>query len=173
MSLKLVKGDDESRPSADEFRISASDTKGHSARLWFRCIPAMTRQLEQILQARQFPYRTKGDILRHALHRHMRWLNTLEPISSVCSQVDAILELMRDEEMNNDFSLVFEKLEDRISRHTAEGSEKEAMRLLMIVQGHVGSMPDGFWKDKYKGKLQDKYGGLLKKATKANLGIME
>ena len=57
--LKLVK-DDESRPDPAEFRIPASDTKGHSARQWFRCIPAMARQIEQVIQARQFPYRTKG-----------------------------------------------------------------------------------------------------------------
>jgi len=91
---------------------------------------------------------------------------------SVSGQVDTILEVMRDEEMSNDFAQVFDKLEERISRHMTEGSDREAMRLLMIVQGHVGEMPPGFWKDKYKAKLVEKYGGLMKKATKANLGVM-
>lgn len=172
MSIKLVKSSS-SGPDQAEFRIPASDTKGHSARQWFRCIPSMARQVEQIVQAKQFPYRTKGDLLRHALHQHMRWLASLEPLKTVSGQVDAILEIMRDEEMNKDFSLVFARLEERISSYVEDGDNREAARLVLIVQSHIKEMPSGFWKDKYQKKVKDQFGGLLKKATKLKLGDLE
>jgi len=157
----------------DDFRVPASDTKGHSARQWFRCIPTMARVLEQIIQSKQFPYRTKGDLLRHALHRHIGWLGSLEPMITVSGQVDTIIEVMRDEEMSNDFALVFTKMGERVSQHLQDGADREAIRLIMTVQSHVNKMPDGFWKDKYKKEMKKKYGNLLEKATKYKIGSIE
>lgn len=170
---KVVKLKSDEQPSPSEFRIPASDTKGHSARHWFRCIPAMARQVEQVVQSKQFPYRTKGDLLRHALHRHMKWLATQSNIPSVAGQVDTIIELMKDEEMSNDFTLVFEKLGERINMYQEEGSDGEAMRLVSIIQRHVEEMPTGFWKSKYTKELKKRYGKLIRAAKKANLGDLE
>lgn len=172
MPLKLVE-DKEDRPDPVEFRIPASDTKGHSSRHWFRCIPTMARQVEQMIQARQFPYRTKGDLLRHALHRHMRWLASLEPVVSVSQQVDAILELLRDEEMNNDFRVLFDRLGQRISQYVSEKSQGEAVRLVLTIRSHINEMPEGFWRERYTEHLKKNYGDLLKKAPKCNLGEMD
>ena len=160
----------ENKPDSSEFIIPASDTKGHSARHWFRCIPAMARQVEQIIQSKKFPYRTKGDLLRHALHKHMGWLVSVEPMVTVSGQVDAILEVMRDEEMSNDFALVFEKMGERISQHIANESHREAARLVLTIQACVKEMPEGFWKDKYQEKLKRKYGSLLKGVDRCKLG---
>lgn len=167
-NLKLV-----DKQNLDDFQIPASDTKGHSARHWFRCIPAMARQVEQIIQSRAFPYRTKGDLLRHALHRHMRWLNTISPVQTVSGQVDTILEIMRDEEMNSDFSLVFNKVDERINNHLSMGENKEASRLILVIQSHINSMPEGFWKNKYKARVASKYGRLIGKTERASIGDME
>lgn len=173
MPLKLVR-DKEGRPDPAEFRIPASDVKGHNARQWFRCIPSMARQVEQILQSRQFPYRTKGDLLRHALHRHVRWLTSIEPVlKSISQQVDSMLEILRDEEMNNDFRVVFDRLAGRIDQYMSEGSQVEAIRLLMIIKSHIDDMPDGFWRDRYNKHLKKNYGDLLKKAPKCNLGEVD
>ena len=160
----------EEKPDQSEFRIPASDTKGHNARHWFRCIPMMARQVEQIIQSKKFPYRTKGDLLRHALHKHMGWLSSIESVPSVSGQVDAIIEIMRDEEMNNDFHLVFEKLGERITQHITAGAHREATRLIMIVQTHIAEMPDGFWKDKYSEQMGKKYSSIIKRNDKCNLG---
>lgn len=157
------------RLEPSDFRIPASDTKGHNARHWFRCIPVMARQVEQIIQAKKFPYRTKGDLLRHALHRHMGWLASMESIPSVSGQVDAIIEIMRDEEMNNDFDLVFEKMGERVAQHITNGAQREATRLVMTIQACITEMPDGFWKDKYKEQIKKKYGTIIEGNDKCNL----
>lgn len=156
-----------------EFRIPASDTKGHNIRNWFRCMPAMARQVEQVIQSKVFPYRTKGDLFRHALHRHMHWLSTIGEVPSVSKQVDVILEIMRDEEMSNDFSLVFEKMEERISSHMASSSLGEATRLVIRICAIIDEMPDGFWKDKYAKQIKDKYGNLIKNTPRCKFGTIE
>lgn len=156
-----------------DFRISASDTNGHSARHWFRTIPQMARQVDQAVQDKKFPYRTKGDLLRHALHRHMGWLEKQGRVTSVSAQVDTIIELMRDEEMNSDFLLVFDKLSERISGHLSSGSNGEATRLIRMVQDYIKAMPEGYWRDRYQEQMKNKFGHLIKNGKKASLGKVE
>jgi hypothetical protein len=157
----------------EEYRIGASDTNGHSARHWFRTIPQMAMQVEQIMASKLFPYRSKGDILRHALHRHMGWLASQGAVSSISGQVDVILELLRDEEMNADFLMVFDKLSDRISNHLSSGSSGEATRLIRMVQDHVGSMPEGYWRKRYQDQITMKFGHLIKGNGRASLGQLD
>ena len=156
-----------------EFRITASDTNGHSARHWFRTIPQMARQIEQVIAGKKFPYRTKGDLLRHALHRHISWLATQDKVLSVSGQVDAIVELMRDEEMAADFTTVFDKLSERISSHLSSGANGEATRLVRMVQDHIKSMPDGYWRDRYQRQMKERYGHLIDQQGKASLGSID
>lgn len=169
-NLKVVEGESQ---DVIEFKVPASDTKGHSTRMWFRCVPSMGRQVEEIVQSRAFPYRVRGDLLRHALHRHMNWLRSVGPVKTVSGQVDAILEIMREEEMNGDFEVVFTTLEKRIDGYLKAGDEREAARLVLMVSGHIKEMPDGFWKGRYEGRLKDRFGDMLKKAAKLDLGKVE
>ena len=130
----------------------------------------MARQVEQVIAGKKFPYRTKGDLLRHALHRHITWLATQDAVQSVAGQVDTIVELMKDEEMNADFLMVFDKLSERISGHLSSGANGEATRLIRMVQDHIKAMPDGYWRDRYQGQIEMKFGHLVKTQGKANLG---
>ena len=98
----------------NEFRVHASDKKGHSARRWFRLQPGHDQMLSEIVASRKFPYRDAGDIVRHAVKRHLDWLETLEPIPSVTKQVDIILDLMRQEEFQRDFQTVMDKLREQV-----------------------------------------------------------
>lgn len=155
-----------------QFRVPASDTKGHNARVWARCQPGHAQQLEHILQSKKFPYRCKGDILRHALLRHLIWLESLEPMRSVTGQVDAILEVLRDEEFASDFRSLFDKLGERISSHIGQGAEGEARRLILSAIHAIDQMPEGYWKEKYKSEVDSRWGYLIKNAGRASLRPM-
>lgn len=159
--------------SDSEYVIPASDTQGHSARHYCRTIPQMARQVEQIVASRTFPYRTKGDLIRHAIHRHVRWLLGQKPVVTVSGQVDTILEIMRDEEMNADFVMVFDKLGQRISTYLSSGANGEAVRLVRMIQENIKAMPEGFWRDRYEKQIRERYGHLLKNQAKASLGEVE
>jgi len=154
-----------------EFRVPATDTRGHTNRMYFRCQPGHSHQVVVCIESKRYPYRTKGDLLRHAMARHLRWLEVLAPIPSVTAEVDAILDIMRDEEFNNEFQLVFEKLSERINSHMGQGAVGEARRLLLQVQGRIGRMPDGYWKDKYHKEIDDRWGHIIKDAPKASLRV--
>ena len=167
MPTKLIPNDQDQELNPFEFRVAASDTKGHSARNWFRCVPALARVVDQFVQSKKFPYRTKGDLLRHALSRHIKWLETLAPVKSVTIEVDALLDIMRDEEFASDFSSVFDKLGERVSSHMSGGSAGEARRLLLVTLKHIDNMPEGHWKKKYQMEGESKYGHILKRAPKA------
>lgn len=171
MALRIVKNDE--GPSPDEFRIPASDTKGHSARMWFQAVPTMVRRVEEVVQSKKFPYRTMGDLLRHALHRHMHWLEKMDGTIISMGQVDIALEVLRDEEYNSEFRSVFGRLEARVAQHLAEGAKSEAIRLVLTINNHIQRMPDGFWKERYRSELRTKYGDLLGKGELAKLGEME
>lgn len=154
---------------AAQFRVPASDAKGHSTRFFFRAQPGHGKALEAVIQSKQFPYRTKGDLLRHAFVRHLHWLDGVGDIPSVTAEVDAIMEVMRDDEFAADFAAVFEKIGERISNHIGHGAIGEARRLLLTVMAHVKRMPDGYWRSKYDAEIRNRYGHILSEASSANL----
>jgi len=156
-----------------EFIVPASDNQGHSARHWFRSNPQMSRQVEQMVSGKKFPYRTKGDLLRHALARHLRWLTTQGGVTSITTQVDLMIDIMRDEEMNSDFLTVFDKLSSRISVHVSSGAEGEAIRLVRLIQQHISGMPEGYWRSRYEDEVRLKFGHLITNGHKAKLGLID
>jgi hypothetical protein len=129
--------------------------------------------VEKVVARKKFPYRTKGDLLRHALHRHLNWLTTQGAVSSISGQVDVILELIRDEELNSDFLMVFDKLSERISGHLSSGSKGEAIRLIRVVQNHIKSMPEGYWRRRYEEQLEVKFGHLVAGQERASLSSID
>jgi hypothetical protein len=157
-------------PDPAQFRVPASDAKGHNTRLYFRAQPGHAKELEAIVSSRNFPYRSKGDVLRHAFVRHLKWLNRQVPMKSVTGEVDAILEVMRDDEFSDDFKSVLDKASERITAHLGSGSIGEARRLVLKIMAHVNQMPDGYWRSKYAKDIKDRFGHILSEAQSARLG---
>ena len=145
----------------EQFRVPASDAQGHSERCWFRLQPGHDRQLDRILGSKLFPYRAKGDIIRHALARHLDWIETQEPVPSVTAQVDAILELVREEEFNEDFRTVFDRLGERVGSYVSVGQIDRARSLVSRVLSNIDLMPDNSWRDQYISELHSRFGYLL------------
>lgn len=152
------------------FRVPAKDTGGNSARCQFRLPPIYIRMIDILLQSRLFPYRTKGDVFRHAvivLFDNLKRIN--HGIPSVSGAVDAMNMLLSDEEYASEFNQILSKLEDVISFHLKSEADGEIIRILLDMQQHINSMPDGYWKDKYTKELNARWGHRLKQAKRANL----
>ena len=153
----------------ESFRVGGLDTHGHTRRMFFRAQPGHDNQVISIIQSKAFPYRRKGDLLRHALHRHLQWLESLAPIPSTTTQVDAILQIIREEEFNSDYMHVFEAVTKTIADYLGKGSSGQAVRVLLELQQSIVQMNDGYWKDQYLAELELKFGHLVKEAMKAKL----
>ena len=153
----------------NDFHVPATDLKGHSARFQFRASPALARLLDTLIQSKQFPYRRIGDVLRHAAYRHIEWLKSVGHISSVGGCVDAALDMLRDDEINADFLLLFEKLGERVGYYLKTGEDADAQKIILRVKMQILSMPEDRWREKYLAELERKFGRLLSTAETANL----
>ena len=119
--------------------------------------------LAEVGGSKIFPYRNKEDVIRHAIDRHLKWLETLAPVPSVTKQVDAVMAVLREEEFNQDFLLLFNKLQAQISSYMGIGAERDAVALLARVKQYIDDMPSGVnWKKRYQTKLEDQFGHMLK-----------
>ncbi len=153
------------RYDPDGFVTPSQDTKGHSAKFWFRAPEGLEAQVGIIMAARRFPYKTASDLYRHALVRHLQWLSTLEPeMKSVMSQVQVVLNLMREEQFNLEYQGVFEEVSRTVSRYLAGGHEVEARRVVERCQSEFEAMPEGFWRDQYTGELSRRFGYLMQQS---------
>ena len=121
-----------------------------------------------------FPYRTKGDLYRHALSRHVKYLEWLadklkKPIPSVTAATDAIITTMRQIEFQMELNKVIDKLSGLISELVGRGAETEAKRLILEIKREIEGMPAGYWRDRYVSDISDRFGYLLDKVEKASL----
>jgi hypothetical protein len=144
-----------------DFIIPSSDAHGHSERLFIRIQPGHDRQLSTVLASKYFPYRSKADIVKHAIIRHLKWLETLAAIPSVTAQVDAIIEIVREAEFQSEFDETFARVDSQVSTHITNGRLPRARALIAQVISKIDLMPDGDWKEIYRQRLLDRYGNML------------
>jgi hypothetical protein len=155
---------DENEVNGDGFNVPASDAKGHSERLWVRCQPQVLGQIERVMSSKVFPYRTRGDLIRHALIRHLKWLDSQEGvrIKSVMAEVDVINEILREEQSKRETEDVVNRMSDTVSMFLSRGASQEAKRLVVTVLNQINNMPEGYWRESCRQAVYSRYGYLLK-----------
>uniref|UniRef100_A0A6M3XWQ3 Uncharacterized protein n=1 Tax=viral metagenome TaxID=1070528 RepID=A0A6M3XWQ3_9ZZZZ len=153
-----------------QFRISATDTKGHTARKWYNIQPMHSQMMAVLMEAKKFPYRTIGEFTRHAIVRHIHWLESIhQPIKSVTGALDASNAVLRDMEFRSEFKYFIEKLDKQVNILVDEGDIGAARKLVLEVLRHIEDMPEGYWRDKYLGQIRKGHAKLLEGAPKASL----
>lgn len=155
----------------DNFLISATDDKGHGVKVYFRSPPSLLQQIENMLASRCFPYRNKGELIRHALVRHMYYLRSISssPIPSVMEQTEIIMEMCRQEDFASSFRQTLAKVAETVNAFMAQGDTGQARKMVLRVQRQINQMPEGYWRDKYLKQLEINHGDLLKHAPRASL----
>jgi hypothetical protein len=120
------------------------------------------RQLVDVAKSAAFPYRGEySAVVRHAIMRHLKWLETLAPIPSVSKQVDAIMEVVREDLFYQDFAQVFDKVAGNATRHISEGRIGMARTLLKRVAERIREMPVGDWQEMYELEFDRRFGTML------------
>ena len=147
----------------DEFIIPAQDERGHSVRETVRVSAELERDIDIIIQSRHFPYRTKGDLLRHAVVRHLEWLHVIEPgfPKHLLSAHLAQLDLLREEEMRVTAHQVFKRLHDQVEAYLACGEPGEARRVAATVRSRLSGVADSAWKRRFEARFLRQYGALM------------
>lgn len=146
-----------------EFIVPASDHHGHSERPYFRMSASMLQQIKDISNNLAFPYRRNeyGMVIRHAIMRHIKWIHTISPVPSITRQVEAILEIVREDEFHQDFDSVFDAMQEAVNKHMNSGRPGMAKSLLKRVASRIHDMPSGDWADMYEAEFDKRFGGVM------------
>ena len=152
----------EKKYSPKEFLVPSHDVKGHSDRFSFRVPPWISRQVQEIVTSRKFPYKTQSDVLRHAVFDHLMRLTKMEPIKSYIQQIQMENELIREVISQQKSSEFFAGLQQAISNYLSRGDIEQASRLVTTVSAHIAAIEDEYWRDRYMQELKQRFGQLLK-----------
>lgn len=152
---------DPSKMNPNDFRVAATDSKGHSERSQFRAQPGMMAQMGKVVDSRMFPYRNNADLIRHAIMKHLAWLETLAPIPSVLAQLRVVDRLFAEAEFQQDFDATFVELNKLAANYQASGQPGEARTLVLQVQDQLRGMPPGPWKERYLNEIRQRFAFLL------------
>lgn len=153
-----------------EFYVAASDARGHQETKSFRLPQGLLADMSREVKHWQQYRGSDGALIRHALLRHLillrRWRGA--PVSSNLAQIQAMQDILMAEELQQGFSVIFDRL-DRFARSEHdEAGRRETRRVLNMLSEKIGHMPEGYWRDKFKKRLLKDYGHLMEEAQRVN-----
>jgi hypothetical protein len=141
--------------------INARDKNGHYERQWVNVMPAHHAQIAIILASKKFPYRSAGDLLRHAIVRHLQYLDAMEEFPSVTRQADLLNENLVFEQLQHECLATIEGTARIVAQHMSTGEPHEAARFVRKQMAIIAKMPDGFWKSRYTSEMNRRFAQLL------------
>lgn len=170
----LRSDDDQPRRYHDpnEFRIPSKDAKGHGERVWVTFSTGALRQMAEIISSNRFPYKIIGDLIRHAVHRHLYFCLDLELLPSVMAEEEAIIRIIREQEDRARFESIIRSLSDTVSVLTADGANGQARQMLADVLWHVEKMPAGYWRNRWVEKIISNHGHLMDEGQAVSFAVL-
>jgi hypothetical protein len=149
----------------DAWHVPARDDKGHYVNLQVKVPPAFKGQAASIIESKKYPYRSIGYLYRHAFMLLMNYLRQHplgDGVGSTVHTLNAMIEIVREDEYMEDFRTIFDRLDARVKEHKSRGNQDRARQLVMKVWAQIKQMNDDFWRDEYEAELNKRYGELLK-----------
>lgn len=144
-----------------DFIIPGSDHQGHHERVFCRVQPQHERAIGLIFKSKKFPFRTEGDLIRWCVVRGIKVLDRLDPHPGLLGAVDAISEILRNEQYLQEMSAMFAKMETVMAAHISAGATGEARRLLTVILGQIRAIEEPFWKKQCEENVMKRFGHLL------------
>lgn len=151
------------RLDPSKFRVPASDAKGHSVPRSVRMQPVLWSAIRTIVNSHVFPYKDSSEFIRHAIVRHIHWLESIGDIPSVSRQVEAANEVLKEDLMNEEYEELFVSLRNRITSYRMKNHLQEARKLITKMRVLFDEMPEGYWRDQYRQQLKE-YDNLFENA---------
>lgn len=157
--------------SSEEWVCPATDSKGHSQRETVRVPPVMHRAIEVLIASKQFPYKTPGDLIRHAVYRHLffchrRAAQVPRHLLSVC---EAVITQMRDEQQLMTMRSTIEQIVKTIAQHASDGNVVMVRTIIAQVYSMLEQIDkNSAWKKRFKLEFAEKcqtYYSVLRQTT--------
>lgn len=157
--------DAEATYTLSEWMIPATDTHGHSAKVFCRCPPSYKHQIGAILQKHKYPWDTESDLVRVAVHRLLKDIanNLKDPdISSQQAILNSLVEMASRQMEYSHFKETLERLETTTKELIANDAKPMARKIVKAVADQLESFEEPFWQERYKKIIVEQFGNLLK-----------
>lgn len=148
-----------------EWQVPATDTHGHSAKVFTRCPPAYKHLIATILQSKLFPWDTESDLVRVALHRFLKQIEVKMKDPSVSTEMailNSLTEIASQQMSNAHYSETLGKLKATVTYLVGSGDEPMARKVVKAIAEQIGHFEEPYWKDKYERELLKAHRDLLK-----------
>jgi len=143
---------------AETFNYPAAGPSGGTTSLNIRISIELDRAIDVLFYTRKWPYHTKTDVIRHAIHRHIEWLEDQGAVTDDSSYLRVMsLALDKDAQMT-DFSKILDKLVVQVKHHKSLGNQDDIVKLVTDVLRVIEGMPNTGMKTKYKEQVLAEFG---------------
>lgn len=162
------------RYDPQDFILPGQDHNGNSERIFCRVQPSIERELDVIVQSRNWPFKTKGDVIRWCVHQGIKMLERMEPMPNTFMPVaESIQAAARDQEYWHAFQTSLDQLEKTIGLHMNSGSEEEAMKLLSECKTSALKIQEDIWREKFMKEFERRFGHVFErmKGKRIKLGV--
>ena len=147
----------------DEFFIPPADAQGRCVQITVRLQPQLLRAISAVRDSDNSPYSTINDIVRHALHRHVRWYfaihKDLRP--TYFSVWKIVLEACRDRNYLSDTADNWTHMDERFKRLIDNGDIHDAKVEIIAAKKLFEALPESPARREVLGRIHTVYGGFL------------
>jgi len=148
----------------DDFHFPARNSRGLDTTIGFRFWPEFDQEADRIISKKTFNYKTKADLLRHALWRHLQWLGEKNTeLKKRVSWYEASLEMIRAEGRFREYQTITNSLSREIQeqerREEPEQARKLALKVINLI--NEADMPEDM-KKRYLTRIMKRHGRLLR-----------
>ena len=98
------------------------------------------RRVDVVLSSRKFPYKTSSDLLRHAAHRHLKWLERQGDFDLELIALELVNDVVRRKNDQITFAKSAGALVDTATELERMGGRDEAKALILDALGKVSQM---------------------------------
>ena len=156
----------------DDFYHPSSDARGHNSPVSVKVPPDLSARLEKLFASGAFPYSTKSDLIRHAMARHLAFLDRLQADNRIPGNEWARYEAMRaltlETERQKKFRETLQSLSDNVGSLKSEGLHDQAAKIVYQIGKIVETMEEP-WRSKYQREIESRFGDLLDQRGRASL----
>lgn len=148
---------------SDFFVIPAADERGHTSRMQFRCNPELDRQGDEIVASKQFPFKTKGDLMRFGYFEACRRLSRYgHHIPDIISELEIVNVMLRRKQRHCAFEDSLQLLQVTIDELQRLNADSEIVDVLneIGIQVHRMLEVDPYWGERYRQEIERKWGPL-------------
>jgi Arc/MetJ-type ribon-helix-helix transcriptional regulator len=144
-----------------DFNPNATDDLGHHEKLQCNVPPQWLGSIAEVVESKKWPYKTRSHVVRHAILRHLKWLEGQQGVPSNIHQISLIDSLVSEVVRRKEFEETMSRFSEMAHRLLHDGDITEARRIVFQVKDTIASMQDGYWKSKYQTTFRNTVGHII------------